>query len=189
MSRPGRFSTVPDRFVGLDRQVDRWWDHLRGNAVIDRVFYTASEVGDFGLVWLAVGATEAAIAPARHLRGFVRLAGVLAVESVLVNVGLKSLFRRERPVWEQNRPHRLRKPRTTSFPSGHASSAVTAALLLTEGSTPRAPLYWIMAGVVATSRIHVKIHHASDVAVGLVVGAALGTVVRRAFPLTKGADV
>ena len=38
-------------------------------------------------------------------------------------------------------------------------------------------------GIVATSRIHVQIHHASDVAGGIVVGALLGTAIRRLRPL------
>ena len=184
VSRPGPFAAFPARFAGLDRRIDGWWDHLRGNPTVDRLFYTASEVGDFGVLWLAIGATAAAISPQREAVRFARLAGALAAESIIVNGGLKSLFRRDRPDWEQDRPHALRKPRTSSFPSGHASSAVTAALLLSEGDSQWAPVYWVLAAVVATSRVHVKIHHGSDVAGGLIVGAAIGTLVRRLIPLT-----
>ena len=70
-----------------------------------------------------------------------------------------------------------------SFLSGHASSAVTAALLLTSTPTPWAPAFWALAGVVGSSRVHVKIHHGSDVAGGLLVGAAIGTLVRVLVPL------
>ncbi len=33
----------------VDERVDEWWDVLRGNPVLDRVFYTASEAADFSL--------------------------------------------------------------------------------------------------------------------------------------------
>jgi undecaprenyl-diphosphatase len=57
---------------------------------------------------------------------------------------------------------------------------VTAAILLSDGSPVAViPLYWLLAAVVATSRVHVKIHHGSDVAGGVLVGLVYGTLVRR----------
>ncbi len=170
---------LPASFDTFDQQFDKAWDRLRGNKNLDHVFYTASEVGDFGMLWLAIAAAQAALGPEHKTKEALSLAAVLAIESAVVNGGIKSLFRRERPEWEQNRPLQLRKPRTSSFPSGHASSAVTAALLLTTNKTPWAPVYWGLAAIVATSRVHVKIHHASDVAGGLVVGTAIGLIARR----------
>lgn len=174
---------VLDRFAPIrrfDEVVDGSFDALRGNPVADRAFYAITELGDFGLVWLLLGAV-------RGLRSdddadeFVRLAIAMGIESTVVNVGLKSLFKRERPVVQVPRPHKLRIPLTTSFPSGHATSAMVAATLLGEGRRT-APLYYGLGLWVASSRVYVKIHHASDVAAGLVIGAALGRVIRRAWP-------
>src|SRR5690606_28626743 len=93
----------------------------------------------------------------------------LGAESLLVNGWVKSHFRRGRPVATATRPHRLRTPRTTSFPSGHASAAMVAAAVI--GRDRRlAPLVHPLAAVVATSRAYVRIHHASDVVGGLVIG-------------------
>jgi undecaprenyl-diphosphatase len=154
------------------------------SATLDKIFYTASEVGDFGMVWLAVGAVQAAIGPEEKTHDAIRLAAALGLESLLVNGGIKSLFRRERPDWDQDRPLHLRKPRTSSFPSGHTSSAITAAILLSESfPKPVRPAIWGLAGIVALSRVHVKIHHITDVAGGLVVGAIYGSAVRTLFPL------
>jgi len=105
-----------------------------------------------------------------------------AIESVLVNLVIKSLFRRGRPQGEIERPHPLRRPRTSSFPSGHATSAFTSAVLLSEGDDLW-PLYYALAVVVAASRVHVRIHHASDVVAGAAIGLALGHVGKRLAPL------
>ena len=84
----------------------------------------------------------------------------------------------------------MRRPLTSSFPSGHASAAAFTAVLLTGWDGRRsAPLWWALAIVVATSRAYVRIHHASDVVAGMAVGAVLGLgarpVLRRAGnPLT-----
>jgi undecaprenyl-diphosphatase len=94
---------------------------------------------------------------------------------------VKSIFRRHRPAWEQERPHRLRRPRTSSFPSGHASAALVAAGMLGENDVLR-PLYYALGAVVASSRVYVRTHHASDVVAGALLGVALARAARRAWP-------
>ena len=66
----------------------------------------------------------------------------------------------------------LPTPDHGSFPSGHATSAVSAAMMLSEDDEWW-PLYVVLAALVASSRIYVKIHHASDVAGGLAIGKQL----------------
>ena len=56
--------------------------------------------------------------------------------------------------------------------------------LLGDGDRLR-PVYYGLAVVVATSRIYVRIHHASDVLAGAVLGAALGRLGRRLYPLNR----
>lgn len=170
----------------FDARADRWFDRLRGNPLADRVLYGASALGDFSLLWhlLSLGR---AVADPRSEREAVRAAAALAVESVVVNVGVKSLFRRERPAWVDDRPHDLRRPRSSSFPSGHATSGFLAASLLAAGRPRQRALWFGLAGVVASSRVHVRIHHASDVVGGALLGLSFGALVRRRWPIqTKG---
>lgn len=172
-----------DRFEAVrifDERVDELFDRLRGNPVADRAFYAVTELGDFGLVWLLIGSARA-LRSDDDITELIRLATALGIESVVINGMVKSAFRRERPVIQEERPHRIRIPLTTSFPSGHASSAMLAASLLSDGRRT-APLYYALGLWVASSRVYVKIHHASDVVGGLAVGAALGAVARRVWP-------
>jgi membrane-associated phospholipid phosphatase len=168
------------RAIGrFDDAVDERVDRLRGHPHVDRLMYAASELGDFSLVWHLVS-TGRALAPDRRLIHAARVAAILGVESALVNGPVKSLFRRHRPPWEQTRPLRLRRPRTSSFPSGHASSAMTAAGVLGQGD-PLWPLYYAIGAVVASSRVYVKIHHPSDVVAGALLGVVLARIARRAW--------
>jgi undecaprenyl-diphosphatase len=163
-----------------DGAIDAWVDARRGHPHLDRVMYAASELGDFSLIWHLVSTTRA-LAPDRRVVHAVRVAAILGAESALVNGPVKSLFRRHRPPWEQERPLRLRRPRTSSFPSGHASAAMTAAGVLSQND-PLWPLYYALGAVVASSRVYVKIHHPSDVVAGALVGIALARVARRVWP-------
>ena len=165
--------------VRFDEAVDTRVDELRGHRTLDRVMYAASELGDWSLVWHMLASGQGLL-PGRDPMSAVRHSAVLGVESFLVNGVVKSMFRRHRPVWESERPrpHRLRVPRSSSFPSGHASSAFTAAGALSKGD-PLWPLYYGVAAVVASSRVYVKIHHASDVLAGAAFGVVLGAAARR----------
>jgi len=175
---PGGWEAAIENF---DKAADRALDAFRANKLTDRVLYAATEVGDFALIWHMLS-TARGLRSDRDAADTVRIAVILGVESVLVNGIIKSFFRRKRPEWDQHRSYTIRRPRSSSFPSGHASSAFTAAALLSERDDALTPLWYAVAVVVATSRAHVRIHHASDVIGGVATGLVLGRIARRVWP-------
>ena len=70
---------------------------------------------------------------------------------------------------------------TSAFPSGHVTSAFTAAAFLARGDR-LAPAYRGLAVLVAGSRVYVRLHHASDVIGGALLGVAFGRLARRLAP-------
>lgn len=167
----------------FDEAVDGWVERHR-NPALDRVFYALSSAADHSLLWVAIGALRQAAGRGRP-GSAVRLAGVLAVESALTNGALKALFRRVRPsngpAPSGPLPFGLRRPVTSAFPSGHATSAFTAAAFLAKGDT-LGPAYHLLAATVASTRVYVRLHHASDVLAGAALGMAFGRVARRFAP-------
>jgi undecaprenyl-diphosphatase len=171
------------RVATFDRKVDAFFEaHLRNRPLLDRVFYSASAVGDHGIIWLLLAVLRG-LRSDEDWHAVVRATAGVGAESALVNGPMKWLFRRARPVDDGVRPLPLRKPKTSSFPSGHATSAFCAAALLSDGDPTWRPLYYSLAMVVAWSRVYVRIHHASDVVGGIGIGIALGEVGRRIYPL------
>lgn len=161
----------------LDEAIDKWWDeHLRGRPALDRLFYTASEAANNSLLWYVLGLFQAATR--RKPRDAAEMSSVLILEWLLVNGGVKTLFMRSRPEYSGQRPYTLRQPVTSSFPSSHASAAMVAAALLARKSS-WSLLWYTLALVVAMSRIHTRVHHASDVAAGIGLGMLLGAAARR----------
>jgi undecaprenyl-diphosphatase len=171
----GQFGPHVDAF---DERLDSLLEALRGNPIADRVFATASHVGDFSMIWHGIGIARGA-AKGRPDQVIV-LAAMLGAESLIVNQGVKRLFRRERPTQTGDDRLQVRRPKTSSFPSGHASSAAFAAMVLSGWDGPRVGMiWWKIAAIVGISRAYVRIHHGSDVVAGALVGTMLGMMGRR----------
>ena len=173
----GRFGPTVDRF---DRAADALLERWRGGPVLDAVMTGATHAGEFSTIW-HVSSLARGVATGRRDQ-VIGLAIGLGLESLVVNQGLKRIFRRPRPTADGDERFDIRRPLTSSFPSGHASAAAFAAITLIGWDGRRSvPLWGTMATIVATSRAYVRIHHASDVVAGAAVGAAMGLAARRIF--------
>ena len=176
MTEQSQFTSTIDQ---LDKQVDQWWERWRGLPALDRLFFCASNLGDFSLIWHIVGGLRA-LPPGRKPGSAIRFSTLLGLESLLVNQGIKRFFSRNRPgsADENTTKHQLRQPITSSFPSGHASAAFCASTVLASRSK-LGSMWHLAAAIVACSRIHVRLHHASDVGAGAFLGFLLGKTVGR----------
>lgn len=177
---PPGLGALGPQIAAFDEWADTQLERLRGNPVADKVFTTASHLGDMSLVWhlVSVARTLGGAPPIEALR----LSALIGAESLVLNQGIKRLFRRERPTMAGDERFDVRPPSTSSFPSGHASSAMFAATLLTRLDRRRAPLWYAIATIVALSRPYVRIHHASDIVGGAIAGKLLA---RLAVPLLQ----
>jgi undecaprenyl-diphosphatase len=166
--------TLRQRIAALDAAVDSWFDRVRSPAA-DRVVYRLSSSADHSLIWHTVGTLQA-IVRGGDLERAARFSIAMGIESAVTNGAVKSLFGRVRPADYETIEfhHGLRRPITTSFPSGHATAAFCAATLL--GGDP---LWYGAAAAVAATRVYVRLHHASDVVAGAVLGVGLGLAMRR----------
>ncbi len=152
--------------MAFDRRVDRAAAALRRpwlSALV--VPYTRS--GNNGILWVGVGAL---------VRRPLRVAAV-TWGTLWLNYAVKALVRRERPVLEEL-DRLVPLPLSPSFPSSHAAMSAAAATALADARPRLRPLWWAMALVMGASRVYVRAHHASDVAVGLALGAAAGRAAR-----------
>jgi undecaprenyl-diphosphatase len=164
----------------FDRAVDDAFERWRGRPQPDRFFAGATRFGEFSIGWQVVSVVAALVT--RRPGEAVRTAALIGAESLLVNQGIKRVFLRQRPVSDAPEEHGVRRPVTSSFPSGHASSAFFAAVLLTRRHPRLAPLWFVTAAVVATSRPYLRLHHASDVVGGAVTGLAVAALAERFVP-------
>lgn len=179
------------------RTVDALGERLasagRGSANLDRLLYTLSQAGNHSAIWHGINALDATVvawsigaaggSASAHRRNALRRSAVLVAEQVAVNGVVKSWFRRRRPTSVDDHPHDLREPRTSSFPSGHASAAACSATMLS-ADLGAGPLWWTLAAAVAWSRVHVGVHHASDIIGGAAIGRTVGRIATGIWPST-----
>ncbi|MEZ5340145.1 MAG: phosphatase PAP2 family protein [Acidimicrobiales bacterium] len=167
---------IPPIVAAFDSRADQQLASLRNNPAANRVAYLASEIADYSMGWHILG-VAVSIANPTLIPHTLRMAITLGVESALVNGAIKPLVKRERPTdWENVAGHGVRRPKTHSFPSGHSSSGVVAASLLSAAVPTARPLWWTLTAIVAWSRLHTRMHHASDI----VAGAGIGWLIARA---------
>jgi undecaprenyl-diphosphatase len=160
----------------LERRVD-----AHANPTLDHLAYPLSSAADHSMIWHAAGLARAIRTGDPTFA--VRFSAAMGVESLLTNVAVKSVFRRLRPHRPIDAPllYGLRRPITSSFPSGHATAAFCAATLLAKDSRA-APAWYVLAAMVAATRVYVRLHHASDVIAGAALGIALGHALRPVLP-------
>jgi undecaprenyl-diphosphatase len=165
--------TIAEQIHAFDDVVDTAFDRIRTPA-LDEVVIRLSSAADHSLLWHAAGLAREIVGRG-DLKRAARFALAMGVESAVTNGAIKGLFGRMRPVEYTEVDFRfgLRRPITTSFPSGHATAAFCAATLLGGG-----PLLYGAAAAVAATRVYVRLHHASDVVAGAALGLALGWSMR-----------
>lgn len=165
---------LPRAATQFDERFDSFLEPVRHQAVVQAFFSLLSRIGEFSLIWHAIVWVRA-IGSGHRAGQALAMSLLLGAESLIVNQGVKRLFKRSRPTTGGDERFNVRTPLTSSFPSGHASSAFFAATILCAWSPASWAILWFGIGIcVALSRVMVRLHHLSDILGGAIVGTALG---------------
>jgi membrane-associated phospholipid phosphatase len=137
-----------------------------------------SHFGEHSIGWVAVAALGAVLAPGRRREWLAAGAGAFAAHAAAVLV--KRLVRRKRP-HHPSVAVNVGTPSRLSFPSAHATSTTTAAILMSRATgLPTGIGAAVLIPPMALSRILLGVHYPSDVAFGVALGAAVAGIAGRA---------
>ncbi|OXM54296.1 bifunctional phosphatase PAP2/diacylglycerol kinase family protein [Amycolatopsis alba] len=150
----------------------------------DDVITSLSKSADKSKLWWCVAiALAAKKGPTR--RGALRGVAAIAGASAAANLIGKPLFPRRRPAAEEVPLNRrlVRRPTSSSFPSGHSASAAAFVTAVAMESPKTGAALVPLAAAVAYSRVHTGVHWPSDVGVGIGIGVGAGLLTRHWWPL------
>jgi membrane-associated phospholipid phosphatase len=174
-------SEVRAQTVALDQAISRAVEETP-TPTLDRFLVRLSDAANNSRLWLATAGVVALVGGPRGRRAAAEAVASIGLASAVSNLALKSVGRRRRPEATDGQvlPSRqVRRPTSTSFPSGHAASAFAFASTMGE----EVPVTWlplhVTAALVGYARVHTGVHYPSDVVAGALVGAMCGWTVRR----------
>lgn len=133
-----------------------------------------SKFGDHAIGWLVLGAVGALADRGRRADWIASAAGVAAAHGA--SIAVKRVVRRSRP-GDPGIRVLVSTPSGLSFPSSHATSTTTAAVLY--GSVLGRRLTPALVPPMMVSRLVLGVHYPSDVAAGSTLGGAVAWGVRR----------
>jgi len=135
----------------------------------DAVMPFITRLGDMGFIWIII---TVALLLCKKTRYY----GIISACSLLLSLflgqyGLKLIFQRERPFY--NLPGMLLlipPPGDYSFPSGHAASSFAAAAAIFYWNRKAGLAAFVLAFLIAFSRLYLFVHYPSDVLAGALLG-------------------
>lgn len=143
-----------------------------------------SFLGNSGAIWILSGIILIFFPKYRKNGWFVLLS--LLAGFIICNLTLKPLVARPRPCWiRPDVPLLISIPHDFSFPSGHTVSSFAAAESLRYANRKLGVLAYILAVLIAFSRLYLYVHFPSDVIVGAIIGFLCGHFVPRLLSKTK----
>ncbi len=143
--------------------------------VLDAVMSAVTRLGDGGI--LAVILAVVLMISKKYRRIGFTLAFAIILCFIAGNLLLKELVARPRP-FVQRPDIRLIIPPPSgySFPSGHSYYSFAIAFVLAKRLERTAPYVFILAALIAFSRLYLYVHFPTDVLTGVLLGIIIGSV-------------
>ena len=151
---------------------------------VDHLLRYLSMSANHGRLWMGMAA-GLALTGKRGRRAAIRGMVTLGAASFVSNAVVKPMVGRRRPNIERTSFGRRvdKAPWTSSFPSGHAASAAAFATGASMEFPGASALLVPLGAAVAYSRVHVGVHHRSDVWAGAAIGIGMAVLGKALWPV------
>lgn len=146
--------------------------------VLDFIMQAVTLSGDNGYIWIALCIVLLCIPKTRRIGVFT---AVTLITEVILNDGIiKGIIARDRPFIQNSAIDTIiRQPSGYSFPSGHSASSFAAATAVYMHNKKLGIPAYIMAALIAFSRLYFYVHFPSDVIIGSLLGVLIGIGVNK----------
>ncbi len=162
----------------LDITFTNWINSLiPHNQYFDLLFSFFSLRGGSIIVWIIIVAALVFFEEKIDKR-FMWYFAITIILSFIIPYGLKQIVQRPRPTFVVN--HQIKTcDKDFSLPSGHATTAFAAAVILASFDKKRRYAYFFIAVLISVSRIYLQCHYLLDVMSGAAIGTLCSFIVLR----------
>lgn len=140
-------------------------NHFPHSEFLDSIAQILSGIGNWGVIWVFLGIFLFFREERKDHRFILQLIFVVILSFIASELVLKPLVGRLRPTGD-----------FFSFPSGHATMAFAAATLLVAKEPAWPTFLYMLASLVALSRVYLGVHYPLDVIAGSMLGFIIGRV-------------
>ena len=152
--------------LSLDSQVTDFIYHIVPHTTVLNTFFSfLSLKGDSIVIWLSLLLIIVIFNKKLGYKFVLTFLLVFLTTLFINDFLLKNIFQRERPILDL-----ASCPLNFSFPSGHCACAFASAYVFSFFDKKRKYFYYLMAGLIAFSRIYLYCHFIFDVIIGGIVG-------------------
>lgn len=154
----------------LDSGILLWIQEYLRNPVLTPILKVITTLGNVGAIWILLTLLILMMPKTRNV-GCMMAAALLGT-LLINNILLKNLVARTRPYDViEGLTYIVRRPKEFSFPSGHAGSSFAAACIMLRRLPRRYGIpAFVLAVLIALSRLYVGVHYPSDVLFGVISG-------------------
>lgn len=144
--------------------------HSFQSPLLNIVMKFITKLGNGGMVWLILALAFFISKDKEKKQLALTIILSLCIELVLGSFILKPIIKRQRPSWIVNIPLLIKNPRDYSFPSGHTASSIAASFVIYKYKKSWGIISFILASLIAFSRLYLFVHFPTDVLGGIILG-------------------
>ena len=146
--------------------------------VLDSFFSNITVLGNAGMIWII--ACIMMLCTKKYRKNGILFAISLVCCFLLGNIFLKNVIARERPCWiNTDIVLLIANPKDYSFPSGHSMHSFVGALSIWYANKKWGIVAFILAGLIAFSRMYLFVHYPTDVIIGITIGLLVTFLVHK----------
>lgn len=164
----------------FDNNILRFIENNMHSYIMDKTMIFFTELGNMGIIWIVISILLMLNKKYRII-GIATLAAV-ALGALLGEGIIKHIIERPRPFVKSSYINLLiSKPMSSSFPSGHTTAAFSASGILSSYFRKYSIEIFLLAFVIAFSRLYLYVHYPTDVLAGIILGIISSRIILYLF--------
>ncbi|MGL4383093.1 MAG: phosphatase PAP2 family protein [Bacilli bacterium] len=156
--------------------IDNYFENLMlllRNPLLNKLMIFITSLGNIALVWILI----LLWLQRKHFNlTIIKNITIIFLTNTLIVEVIKRIVKRPRPYTTDIITNLISIQNSYSFPSGHAASSFVMATLLSYYYKQYSLYFYILASLIAFSRLYVGVHYFSDILTGSILGLVVGHI-------------